>query len=131
MYTNFLKEILKNDMNLNVIIDNDNIDTGMVYKNNNDKYIQMNSKDIAEKTMKKLNYHLNEINKNNECDSFEDIKTFSRRMINKKYIDYQKNDSIHKSVDDMILSIYGNSKNEATNVAKKVLHNYDKKSSGF
>ena len=65
------------------------------------------------------------------CDSFEDVKTFSRRMINKKYIDYQKNDSIHKNVDDMIFSIYGNTKNDATNIAKKVLHNYDKKSSGF
>jgi hypothetical protein len=131
MYTSFLKEILKNDMNMNVIIDNDNNEVGMVYKNNDDKYIQMNSKDIAEKTMKKLNFHLNEMNKNNDCDSFEDVKTFSRRMINKKYIDYQKNDSIHKNVDDMIFSIYGNTKNQATNIAKKVLHNYDKKSSGF
>jgi len=131
MYTSFLKEILKNDMNMNVIIDNDNNELGMVYKNNDDKYIQMNSKDIAEKTMKKLNFHLNEMNKNNDCDSFEDVKTFSRRMINKKYIDYQKNESIHKNVDDMIFSIYGNTKNEATNIAKKVLHNYDKKYSGF
>jgi len=130
MYTNFLTEILKNDMNLNVVMDNENNDYGMVYKNNSDKYIQMKSTDIAEKTMKKLNYHLNEINKN-DTESFEDITKFSRQMINKKYIDYQKNESIHKNVDEMICSIYGNKKVEATHIAKKVLDNYDRKKNGF
>jgi hypothetical protein len=130
MYTNFLTEILKNDMNLNVVMDNENNDYGMVYKNNSDKYIQMKSTDIVEKTMKKLNYHLNEINKNN-TESFEDITKFSRQMINKKYIDYQKNEYIHKSVDEMICFIYGNKKVEATHIAKKVLDNYDRKKNGF
>jgi len=45
MYTELLEEILKNDINLNVIIDKDN-DSAMVYKNSVDKYIQMKLKDI-------------------------------------------------------------------------------------
>jgi hypothetical protein len=58
MYKNFLKEILNNEINLNVVIDKENNDYCMVYKNNIDKYIQMKSKDIVENTMKKLNCQL-------------------------------------------------------------------------
>jgi len=70
MYTELLEEILKNDINLNVIIDKDN-DSGMVYKNNIDKYIQMKLKDIISNTMEKLNNHLNDINKD-DSRSFHD-----------------------------------------------------------
>jgi hypothetical protein len=90
MYTNFLKEILNNEINLNVVMDKENNDYCMVYKNNIEKYIQMKSKDIFENTMKKLNCQLLDINKNDN-GSFDEIIEFSRRMINKKYIDYQKN----------------------------------------
>ena len=37
----------------------------------------------------------------------------------------------HKNVDEMICSIYGNKKLEATHIAKKVLDNYDRKKNGF
>ena len=47
MYTSLLEEILKNEINLNVIIDKDN-ESGMVYKNDIDKYIEMKSKDIVD-----------------------------------------------------------------------------------
>ena len=57
MYTNLLIEILKNEINLNVIIDTDN-DSGIVYKNDIDKYIKMKSEDIIDKTMLKLKEHL-------------------------------------------------------------------------
>ena len=70
MYTELLEEILKNDINLNVIIDKTN-DSGMVYKNNIDKYIQMKLKDIISNTMEKLNNHLNDINKD-DSRSFHD-----------------------------------------------------------
>lgn len=88
MYTELLEEILKNNINLNVIIDKDN-DSGMVYKNNIDKYIQMKLKNIISNTMDKLNNHLNDINKDDNR-SFHDIIKFSRQMINKKYNDYKK-----------------------------------------
>lgn len=131
MYTNFLKEILNNEINLNVVMDKENNDYCMVYKNNIDKYIQMKSKDIVEDTMKKLNCQLLYINKN-DTNSFDEIIEFSRRMINKKYIDYQKNENIHKGVDNLICSIYDNKRSDALNVAKKVLKNKDKiKMNGF
>ena len=82
MYTNLLEEILKNKINLNVIIDNDN-DSGMVYKNDIEKYIQMKSKDIVDNTMKKLSDHLIEINKANK-KSLEDIVKISKNKIVKK-----------------------------------------------
>ena len=57
MYTKLLEEILKNEINLNIIIDkNDN--SGMVYKNDIDTYIKMKIKDIIDKTMEKLKNHL-------------------------------------------------------------------------
>jgi len=57
MYSKLLEEILKNEINLNVIIDKNN-DSGIVYKNDIDKYIQMKSKDIVDNTMDKLKKHL-------------------------------------------------------------------------
>ena len=74
MYTNLLTEILKNEINLNVIIDKDN-DSGIVYKNNIDKYIKMKSEDIIDKTMLKLKEHLLSIN-NDSCDYYLHLFTF-------------------------------------------------------
>jgi len=86
MYTDLLEKILKNDINLNVIIDKEK-ESGMVYKNNIEQYIHMKMKDIIDKTMTKLNVHLNDINKS-DTNSFQEVIKYSRQMINKKYIDY-------------------------------------------
>ena len=108
MYTNLLEEILKNEINLNVIIDNDN-DSGMVYKNDIEKYIQMKSKDIVDNTMKKLSDHLIEINKANK-KSLEDIIKIGKNKIIKKYEDYEKNDNIQKYVEYAICGVFENKK---------------------
>jgi len=121
MYTELLQEILKNEINLNVIIDKDK-DSGMVYKNDIDKYIQMKLKDIVINTMDKLNIHLNDINKT-EKNVFDEIKTFSRMMINKKYNDYKNNETIQEGVMNCMTNIYESKKEEATNIAKKVIAN--------
>lgn len=47
MYTNLLKTILDNENNLNVIIEKDT-NEGVVYKNNMEKFIKMNLKDIVD-----------------------------------------------------------------------------------
>ena len=57
MYTNLLKNILDNESNLNVIIEKDT-NEGIVYKNNIEKFIKMNLKDIVDDSMYKLNKHL-------------------------------------------------------------------------
>ena len=117
MYTNLLEEILKNEINLNVIIDNDN-DSGMVYKNDIEKYIQMKSKDIVDNTMKKLSDHLIEINKANK-KSLEDIVKIGKNKIIKKYEDYEKNDNIQKYVEYAICSLFENKKSDAISLAVK------------
>jgi len=118
MYTELLQEILKNDINLNVIIDKEK-ESGMVYKNNIDQYIQMKMKDIVDKTMSKLNIHLNDINKNDKT-TFHEIITFSRQMMNKKYIDYDKVDEIKDGVTQCISNIYDSKKEDALSIAKKI-----------
>ena len=119
MYTELLEEILKNDTNLNVIIDKEK-DTGLVYKD--DQYIQMKLKDIISNTMEKLNGHLNNINKTHP-NTFKEIITFSRQMINKKYIDFVNNTDIQNGVGECMSNIYEKVKPEATNIAKTVIKN--------
>lgn len=127
LYTQLLEEILKNDINLNVIIDLEK-DSGMVYKNDFEKYIELKMKDIIEKTMEKLNHHLNifseEQKKNcDKNDTFEEIVKYSRRMINKKFCDYQKEVYIQESIKNMFCSIFQNKKKESIIFAEKVMNN--------
>jgi len=121
MYTELLESIFENDLNLNVIIDNEK-KSGMVYKNDIDKYICMKSKDIVANTMEKLNYHLIELNKENANNnrSLKEVIDFTRKIINKKYIDFQKNTNIQNGVEKCICNIYENKKKEAINMAKNI-----------
>jgi hypothetical protein len=121
MYTSLLEEILKNEINLNVVIDVEN-DSGMVYKNNIDKYIEMKSKDIVEKTMEKLCIHLHNIHENNNI-AFKEIIEFGRRMAKKKYIDYQNSESIQRRVKKNIFGLYKNKKKEAIEIARYTMEN--------
>jgi len=123
MYTELLEEILKNELNLNVIIDRDN-ESGMVYKNDIDKYIEMKVKDIISNTMDKLNIHLNDINKN-EKNALKEIKTFSRQIINKKHNDYKNNEIIKEGVIKCMTNIYETKKEEASNMAKNMVRNIE------
>jgi hypothetical protein len=129
MYTSLLDEILKNETNLNVILDKDK-QSGLVYKNNFDKYIQMKSKDIILSTMNKLNEQLNEINKGNK-KSFDEIIDFSRKMINKKYIDFQKDSKIQENVSNIISTILENKKDKAINIAEKIIQLNDLENYGY
>ena len=80
----------------------------------------MKSKDIVSKTMNKINQHLIDINKENN-KAFEEILDFNRKMINKKYIDYQNNKKIQDTVDDIICNIFENKKTDAICIAKKIM----------
>ena len=61
MYTNFLKKILENDSNKNIIIDENK--SGLVYTSNNNenKYIRMEIENIVKQSMDKLYKQLNDI----------------------------------------------------------------------
>ena len=79
----------------------------------------MKLKDIIANTMEKLNNHLNEINKEHS-NVFEEIIKYTRRMINKKYIDFNNNVQIQEGVKKCMTDIFENKKTEAINVAKNI-----------
>ncbi len=121
MYTELLKEILKNDTNLNVIIDKKS-DSGMVYKNDIDKYIQMKIQDIIDNTMEKLKKHLLNINKEElKTKTIPEIIDYTRKIITKKHIDYEKNNNgIKKTVTNYISDIYHSKKDDAIKISSKI-----------
>jgi hypothetical protein len=128
MYSQLLESILDNESNNNVIIDSDK-KSGMVYINHSDKYISMKAKQIVEKSMEKLNEHLNIINKNNKPDTLKDVIRFSRQIFNKKYIDFQKDKNIKNGVSNLFCNIYEDNKDKAQKFADNVIkiENLDKK----
>jgi hypothetical protein len=122
MYTNLLTEILKNEINLNVIIEKDN-DSGIVYKNDIDKYIKMKSEDIIDKTMLKLKEHLLLMNNESEDHCLKDFLNMSKKVIEKKYEDYiENNDNLKDNVSNIIKNIYNTKKDDALEVSKTVLN---------
>lgn len=121
MYTSFLEEILKNDTNLNVIIDK-NSNSGIVYKNDIEEYIEMKTNDIVNKTMEKLKNQL--LNMNNETKEivFDENNIYNRRMITKKFIDYTKDKELQEQVMDCISNVYNKNKDNAIKISKKILN---------
>ncbi len=115
MYTKLLKEILQNEINLNVIMDKDS-KTGLVYKDEINKYIKMKSSEIVDNTMEKLKDQLLSLNQLNNT-LFDEIKDFSRIMITKKYLDYVKNNNnIKSNVNNLVNNTYLEKKNKAIEV---------------
>ena len=52
--------ILQNEKNLNVVIEKDT-NTGIVYKNDTEKYIHLNKSDIIDQSLTKLRLQLNSL----------------------------------------------------------------------
>ena len=106
-YTKVLEYILKNEVNLNVLLDK-NSESGYVY--NNDKIQKMKISDIIEQSMDKLNEHLEDFSKDilnndifninksiiqNECSTCE-----------KKTYDFHNDENIKKNVETYLSTIY-------------------------
>ena len=127
MYTSLLEEILKNEINLNVIIGKDD-ESGIVYKNDIDEYINMKSKDIVKQTMEKLYKHLNTIHiYDGTC--FDECLDYSRKMIRQKHKDFIENPIINDNVNHCITNMYINKKNDAIKMSQNIKHveiNYSK-----
>jgi hypothetical protein len=130
MYTTFLEEILKNDTNLNVIIDKKS-KSGMVYKNDIDKYIKMKLNDINDRTMEKLKNQLLNINEEIKPKIFQDTHVFNRRMINKKYIDYCKNEDLQEQVSICLSNVYDKKTKDAVEMSKNVTNKPLEKIGGY
>jgi len=119
MYTNLLEELLKNELNLNVIIDK-NTNSGIVYKNDIEEYIQMKLKDIVNITMEKLKNQLLDMNEEIKDKVFNEVNEHYRRMINKKYIDYTKDKDIQDNVIEHVSNIFDKKKEDAIKISKSI-----------
>ena len=120
MYTTLLEEILKNDKNLNVIIDNES-KLGIVYKNEKEQYIGMKIKDIMQESMDKLKKHLLDINENSSKIEFDpDIIRFGKSIILNKHNQYINNENIHNNVNNLLSSIFKKKKDKAVKRSKLI-----------
>ena len=119
MYTSFLEEILKNDTNLNVIIDKTS-NSGIVYKNDIEEYIEMKTNDIVNKTMEKLKNQLLDINNETKKTVVEEYNIYNRRMITKKFIDYTKDKDLQEQVINCISNVYNKNKDNAIKISKNI-----------
>ena len=81
-FTKTLQNILKNEVNLNVIINNDN--NGFIYKSVNKKYEPMKQDDIMQKSMDKIYKHLQTF--------YEETITNNINNYDTKYFDTINND---------------------------------------
>ena len=124
MYTNLLKLILDNESNLNVIIEKDK-NEGIIYKNDIEKLIKMNLKDIIDNSMFKLNKHLkdfyNETINGSEIMIIDNIFEEQKNIIESKYEDYKNNKETQEIVEKYITEIYDTRKDDAINFYKNIL----------
>ena len=128
MYTNLLQNILDNENNLNVIIEKDS-NVGLVYKNDADKFIKMDLKDIVDNSMDKLNKHLkdfyNESKDDEEFIIMDKIFEEQRNLIDNKYKEYKTNEETQKKVEEYITEIYDKKKEDAIKLFNQVLKQND------
>ncbi len=127
-FSKILENILKNDVNLNVIL-NDN-DIGIVYKNDKKKYEPMTNKDIIEKSMNKVYKHLkdfyNEIIKNNINDLSEKSLKNELNELEKKYGDFFKLEAAQNIVKNSFSHIYNTYKEDAEKKYNELLEDENK-----
>ena len=120
MYSKLLEELLNNDNNLNVIIDK-NSNSGIVYKDNIEEYIEVQVKDIINTTMQKLKDQLLNINNDVKNEILDDYNTHNRRIITHQYLEYTKNKDLQNNVTESITNLYENKKHESINMFKKII----------
>ena len=126
LYTKLLEKILVNKKNRNVLFDKKN-NIGFVYKNDYEKYISMNMKDIASKSMEKLHENLLEINndvkkhtnKKNHQEYAKDCIEKEKKIKN-KYTDYKDDYGTRNYANESILNIYDEKKDESLEIFENV-----------
>ena len=112
-YTKTLESLLKNKNNHNVIIDKAS-NSGLVYKKNNIETMTLN--EICDKSVDKINYHLNkfvdEVIKNNNVDVDTDYIMHSKKVIRIKHGNYKYNQKDRNCVNQILVDKFDNVKND-------------------
>ena len=126
LYSKLLEKLLENEKNRNVLFDKKN-NIGFVYKNEYEKYISMNMKDIASKSMEKLYENLLEINndvkkhtnkKNHQEYAKDSIE--KEKKIKNKYTDYKDDYGTRNYANESILNIYDEKKDESLEIFENI-----------
>jgi len=114
-YSKTMEEILKNNKNLNILFDKTS-DTGLVYKNDTDKFINIKSDDIIISIIYKLYSHL--INFYDEIKNNDFIKDLDihKDKIEEKYTDFNncQSKNIKSYVKNILIDIFDKHKDKIT-----------------
>ena len=125
IYTELLKEILKNEINNNVYIDKEKTGKiGFVFEDENKKYVQYNIENIIDQTMIKLNKSLSCIINKLRCDPSinQNCAVSSENEIRSKYNKYKNNFNEKKNdIIDIMSDIFDKNKEKA----KEFYDNYN------
>ena len=118
----YLEEILKNENNLNVILNNNDIE-GLVFDEK--EYVKMKKEEITDKTINKINNDLNKFLEDDERKEkiFNQYLENIKQRLEKKFIDFKKDNSIKNIVINLISTIYQNKKEEAIKKYKEINKN--------
>jgi len=124
-YTDLLDEILKNKENLNVIIEKDS-NSGLVYKNENELYVNMKVKEIIDISMQKLYDQLNSLYSNVMTNKISykintNLIENEKKILDNKYEDYCNNNNTKNIVSNLFTNIYEKNKNAAVEMSDSVL----------
>jgi hypothetical protein len=125
-FTKTMEKILDNDINLNVLINKEK-NSGIIYKNDTEKFKIMDMNDIIDKSMYKLYKHLKQfcedIKEDNEfkiCNEYFDKEL---DIIENKYDEYQTNKITQKFVQNHLIDLYDKKKDKTYNIYKNMIEN--------
>jgi hypothetical protein len=125
-FTKTMEKILENDANMNVLIEKEK-NSGIVYKNDNEQFKEMELTEIMDKSMKKLYKHLkqfyDEIKDDNEYNICNQYLDNEKIMIDNKYEEYKKNHDTQKIVQDHLISLYDKNKEKTLSNYKNIIEN--------
>lgn len=124
-YTDLLDEILKNKENLNVIIEKDS-NSGLVYKNEDELYVNMKVKEIIDLSMQKLYDQLNSLYSNVLSNQISykintNLIENEKKILDNKYEDFCNNNDTKNIVSNLFANIYEKNKFAAVEMSDKIL----------
>jgi hypothetical protein len=122
-YTDFLKEVMKNKENLNIILEK-NSDSCLIYKNKT--YVKIKINELFDRLMVKINEQLQKIfdeylsEKHNIEKSVLNTIKYEKINNNIKLEDYMNNSTLKKIVDTILLDILNKNREYALLVSKNL-----------
>lgn len=125
IYTKFLSTLLENKKNLNVILDKSK-DYGYVYKNDDEKYVQMKLNDIIDSSMMKMREKLKSINHEiKQTNTYHEVSLINEDKIRNKYKEYINKKPVKELVTNLLSNLYNDKKDESLEIFNNINENND------